>query len=403
MATILTSIKSAVGIRDGKAVMPNRAEDLDEITDLFDRIAFAEGGTREIGGMWASERTALIAEVTTEIVRFQTVQKRPKVDGVIDPGGGTLKRMNELASEPRLKPLLTALPGDPGWEDWGHTDLLPLTHAKVPETMWEMAFGGAAAPRAMATRGYVCHGSLGTPHVGIGWPAGTVPSAYLLYFHHSIGQEGGDYASADTRFKKGIGDYMVGRMKGLDQIARSGKNVCLVVPEPTFFGQGVFASDDAAVTRVLKQIDGELNGGTERELPPLLVASYSDGLERLDQFMNRCKGLAGRVKAIYDFDGLLVTRLSGVDLGKWTGQGTRVFRYAGNSAPRPSANESKEAFLARWISRNPAIVPLPKERWVAHPLYASFKTNPVWAAAWWLHFYIPSCMLLHGLASTDGI
>jgi hypothetical protein len=42
----------------------------------------------------------LIAEVTAEIVRFQTVNHRPVVDGVIDPAGGTLKVMNQLAADP---------------------------------------------------------------------------------------------------------------------------------------------------------------------------------------------------------------------------------------------------------------------------------------------------------------
>ncbi|MGH7467861.1 MAG: hypothetical protein ACRENP_07705 [Longimicrobiales bacterium] len=80
--------------------MTNQPGDLTTITDLFDRIAFSDGGTREIGGLWATERALLIAEVTAEIVRFQTINNRPVVDGVIDPGGGTLKLMNQLASEP---------------------------------------------------------------------------------------------------------------------------------------------------------------------------------------------------------------------------------------------------------------------------------------------------------------
>jgi len=45
--------------------MQNRPADLATVTDLFDRIPFGRGGTKEIGGLWAIERNALIAEVTT--------------------------------------------------------------------------------------------------------------------------------------------------------------------------------------------------------------------------------------------------------------------------------------------------------------------------------------------------
>jgi hypothetical protein len=40
---------------------------------------------------------------------------------------------------------------------------------------------------------------------------------------------------------------------------------------------------------------------------------------------------------------------------------------------------------------------------VNHPHYGEFTSNPAWAAQWWMHFYIPSCMLFHGLANTDSI
>jgi hypothetical protein len=81
-------------------MMPNEQVDLDKVTDLFDRISTAQGGTKEIGGLWATERSALILEVTAQIVTFQTMNRRPVVDGVIDPTGGTLKLMNTLATAP---------------------------------------------------------------------------------------------------------------------------------------------------------------------------------------------------------------------------------------------------------------------------------------------------------------
>src|SRR5580765_1118866 len=80
--------------------MPNLPKDLNTVTDIFDRIPVAKGGSAEIGGVWATDRNLLISEVTAQIVTFQTTNARPVVDGVVDPGGGTLKLMNQLAADP---------------------------------------------------------------------------------------------------------------------------------------------------------------------------------------------------------------------------------------------------------------------------------------------------------------
>jgi hypothetical protein len=98
MATTLTK---PVGIRNGQTPMPNEKKDLDKVTDLFDRISFAQGGSMEIGGLWATERSALILEVTAQIVTFQT-RNGLVVDGVIDQTGDTLKLLNQLARPPRF-------------------------------------------------------------------------------------------------------------------------------------------------------------------------------------------------------------------------------------------------------------------------------------------------------------
>src|SRR5271157_491877 len=314
MSLTYTNITSPVGIRNSQTTMANTPRDLAIVTDLFDRIPMANGGSAERFGVWAINRDDLIAEVTAQIITFQTANGLPVIDGVIDPGGGTLKLMNTLAEDR----LITRMPGEPAWEDWGHKALPQLSNSKLLEIVWELTFGADGPQRAMSSRAYECDKALGSPHLGIGWPAGvTRPSAYLIYFHHSIGQEAADYASAEVRFKKGIGDYLIGRMRGLDQISWSGKNVCMVVPEPTWGGQGVFDSNEPLVTEVLKEIDADLTGGESRELPPLLVASYSDGLGRLNNFMNSCPNLRRLVRGAYDFDGLYVKRLSDITLAGW--------------------------------------------------------------------------------------
>src|SRR5262245_17089771 len=97
MRLMMETISQAVGIRDGVNMMPNNQADLRTVTGLLDRIPLENGGTAAAPGMWGSDRMTLIAQVTAAIVTFQTVNRRPKIDGVVDPGGGTLKRMNQLA------------------------------------------------------------------------------------------------------------------------------------------------------------------------------------------------------------------------------------------------------------------------------------------------------------------
>ncbi|MEP6850572.1 MAG: hypothetical protein ABI999_17065 [Acidobacteriota bacterium] len=99
MANIARSISAPVGIRSGQTMMPNNPTDLVTIRDLLDRIKISDGGSAEIAGVWATDRNALINEITAQIVTFQTVNNRPSIDGVVDPAGGSLRLMNQLAAD----------------------------------------------------------------------------------------------------------------------------------------------------------------------------------------------------------------------------------------------------------------------------------------------------------------
>lgn len=94
MAAIAVSIREPVGLRKGTTRLPNRPDDLSAICELFDRIPVAKGGCKEIGGLWASNREALIAEIATQIATFQTANAMATVDSAIDPRGHTLRLMN---------------------------------------------------------------------------------------------------------------------------------------------------------------------------------------------------------------------------------------------------------------------------------------------------------------------
>jgi len=100
MAATIRGISAPVGTRNGTKVLPNTPADLATVIDLFDRIKVSDGGSAEIGGIWATERAALIAEVTAQIVIFQTRHKMRVVDGALDPRGASITLMNKLAKEP---------------------------------------------------------------------------------------------------------------------------------------------------------------------------------------------------------------------------------------------------------------------------------------------------------------
>jgi len=94
----METIAQAVGIRNGVTIMPNEPTDLQTVTGLLDRIPLSNGGTAATPGLWSDDRTVLIGEVAAAIVTFQTVNNRPTIDGVVDPGGGTISLMNQLAT-----------------------------------------------------------------------------------------------------------------------------------------------------------------------------------------------------------------------------------------------------------------------------------------------------------------
>ena len=86
MATIGVGIGAAVGLRYGVQPLPNRPGDLATITDLFDRIATAQGGRADTPGNWPADRAALIAELATQIYTFQTTNNM----ATVAPSGGSL-------------------------------------------------------------------------------------------------------------------------------------------------------------------------------------------------------------------------------------------------------------------------------------------------------------------------
>lgn len=286
--------------------------------------------------------------------------------------------------------LLKRITPTPVWQNHGDHDLPLLTLPEDLRTTWIMDFKGAAN-RAMTTYAFETKPGSTVKYIGVTAPSGSAPDAYLIYFRHSA--RGSDYPNGAGLLEKGVGDYLEGRMQVSRQISASGKNVAAVVPVAVG-GSGEFESSEEFVTKCLQEIDRELTG-TTRTLPPLLLASNSDGIQKMNTFLTSCKGLVGKVKAIYDFDGSKVIAARGISLaGVIKG---RVFRYDGSGALTANQKESEASFLLRTLNSNPARIPLPFSRWVNHGWYHG-TGDPNY-----LHHFIPTCMLHHGLASTPGL
>jgi hypothetical protein len=304
--------------------------------------------------------------------------------------------VNELAGTRGKDPethfrnhLLQRIP-TPKWENHGDHDLPLLASPEALRIKRTMMFGGVAS-RLMATHAFETRPGSTVKYVGVAVPANTVPDAYMICFRHSA--QAKDYPGGLGLLTKGVGDYLTGRMQISPQISASGKNIAAVVPV-AIGGSGEFEFNEKFITSCLEEIEKELFN-ISRPLPPLLLYSNSDGIIKMDRFLKNCPKLAAKVRAIYDMDGSHVIAARGITL---TGLKARVFRYDGAGALKPAIKEGESEFLSRTMGTNPARVPLPFDRWVNHFRYTGNLNDKNW-----LHHFIPTCMLQHGLVSTVGI
>lgn len=329
----------------------------------------------------------------------------------VDPDKSDLEgpgRGKDPATHWRYGHVLRKIP-TPAWKTRdGNLPLLPA--ASNVKTQWAIAFSGVPSAE-MVTYAFETKPKSTAKYVGVTVPKGGRPDAYLLYFRHSA--QAKDYPGGAGLLEMGVGDYLEGRMQLSRQISASGKRVAAVVPI-AIGGSGEFESSEAFVRQALADIDKELYG-SGGALPPLLLACNSDGITKLNSFIDNCPGLARTAKAIYDFDGSHLR--SGPAVHK-AGAGTLVIRYDGPAAARPARGEAQTAFLARMMGAKPSRVPLPYDRWAGgagvppHGRYKAASAEPADPKQKdpyrqerhnWLHHHIPTCMLTHALSVTPGL
>jgi len=298
----MDTIQQSVGVRNGVTMLPNTAADLRTITGLLDRIPLANGGTAATPGLWISDRTTLIAQVTAAIVSFQTANQMRVIDGAVDPGGSTLRRMNSLAGPWPVT--ATVESGDVNSALWivaeptsldGAAPLVtrgispPLTRKLVRVTGTSIKWFGVV-----------------TPLNATGGVAGGEP---LIFFTPSPWQGGYQDPGYDTFTSwNGLWDKYTSVIGS--QLVASGARQILVIP----FYKNSQASNLGAFLTNWRQVISAAVGAAINSIDPLFLrdqfefssicsASFSNGIVTQQNFNTRGDGAASMTRVVFDLDG----------------------------------------------------------------------------------------------------
>src|ERR1700722_5728739 len=310
MTNFARSISAPVGVRNGLAQMQNNPKDLATVTDLFDRIHVAQGGSAEIGGVWPSERTALIAEVAAQIVTFQKINKRPVIDGVIDPGGGTLKVMNQLASDPTPGVVSAkVVPPPNGWkEEFGPSGIF------VVDVSLMTGFGPLKP--AVAYASYV-RKLVRVEGSSINWFGVVIPDASegqgsVPHINFTPTPAQGRYFDETYDSFSGWGQLWADYTSVIGgQVAASGADQILVVPfyknsQQQNLGDFLLNWREvvaAVVTAALDSVDPLMLRGAFT-FDRIVSSSFSNGWVAHQGFNSKAVGAAAATKFIFDLDGV---------------------------------------------------------------------------------------------------
>ncbi len=311
MANKIVKISAPVGIRNG-VVMPNTATDLAIVTDLFDRILYRQGGTAEIGGLWATGRTLLIDEVTAQIIVFQTVNHRPKVDGVLDPNGGSIQLMNQLAAEP--PPVQVAAAVVPAPDGYGEEQ------TDVPQIVAEVnSVAGLGPLRPITVKGTYVRKLVRVDGSSIKWFGVVIPKSSsgktlgsVPHLNFTPTPIQGGYSDANYDTFGGWGrlwlDY-TGVIGG--QMAASGVDQIVVLP---FYRTSQAANLGDFLDNWQDVVSGVLTAAINSVDPlrlwdtftfdRIVTSSFSNGFVAHLNFQSHAAGAAGMTDVLFDLDGV---------------------------------------------------------------------------------------------------
>lgn len=332
VATIHSKIDRPVGIRNGVAVQPNTPKDLETVTELLDRIPSASGGASDVPGVWESDRNLLIAEVTAFIVAFQTINRRPTVDGAIDPNSGTLALMNKIAAEPPLRATVVAPPG--ARAEAADTGLYVASVESLPgrDVLHKVVVG------AEYTRKLVRVDASSIKWYGVVVPRSVNQDSIPHVFFTPTPAQGHYFDPGYDSFTSWgkLWDDYTSRIGG--QICAATSNQILVIPfykNSQSQGLGDFSNNwqeviSAVVTAALSAIDPLFLRDTYT-FDRLVSSSFSNGWIAHKLF-HSSRGVAAQTNVAFDIDGAAAQPTS---LG-W--HPTRAVRYLNRPVPGQQAN-----------------------------------------------------------------
>ena len=309
MSTQSVGIGAAVGTRNGVQPLPNQPGDLAIVTDLFDRITSQNGGTSDVPGSWPVDRISVISQVTAQIQVFQSTNNMAVVDSAIDPGGATLRLMNQLAADPPLAAVVADAPGN------FDQDLVSRTPFFAAVT--SMAGTAPLVPTAQQTEysrrlvsvngssikwfGVVLASSVGQTI------ASAVPHIFFTPTPHQHPAEDYDYDSFGGGWGTLWDDY-TDRIGGL--VAASGVNQILVIPfykNAQASNLGSFLTNwqdvvSAVVTAAVNDINPYYLADTY-SFDSIVSASFSNGIGVHQGFHNGAIGAKAMTSVLFDLDG----------------------------------------------------------------------------------------------------
>jgi len=379
MASVPIEISAAVGVRNGLTPMPNVQGDLNKVMELFDRIPVRSGGSAELGGVWATDRDAQIAEITAQIIAFQTTNNRPVIDGVIDRNGGTLRLMNTLASDPTPRPgegmLATVVAAPDGRKEVFVDETFTVVDFSTGHGFDQM---NPMPAQASYTRRLVQVEDCSIKWFGIVIPKFMQPDS-IPHINFTPTPIQGGYVDWNYNTFAGWGqlwdDYtwVIG-----GQMVASAVNQILVIPiyrtaQQRHLGDFLFKWKEAvsaAVTVAIDSVDPTFLRG-KYEFDRIDSSSFSNGWVAHQHFNGAAAGAAEMTNFIYDLDGV-----------------------AGGSQWRPANG-------VIYLNRTPpvGVNPVSGRHWYVGGRWQKFA--PMYGASFNTHACCRNHLLYHGLTVTE--
>lgn len=298
----MTTLTQAVGMKGGAVAMPNQAPDVRAVTGLLDRIPGSKGGTADAPAKWSSDPAVLARQLGGAIAEFQRVNRRPRADGVLEPGDGTLQLMDTLAASRKVTATIELadvhsrswVVADPSSVD-GVGDVAPLTIAP-PLTRRLVRVTGSS----ITWFGVV------VPVKGSGGAVGGSPHVTFTPSPWQGGYQDGTYEQFDAwrrlfdKYTSAMGSQMVAA--GVPQI--------LVLPiyrNAQAGNLGEFLANwrevlEVVITAALNSVDPLFNRDTYR-FDAIYSSSFSNGIATHRNFHLQGNGVSAMTRMAFDLDG----------------------------------------------------------------------------------------------------